>query len=159
MKRGIIILVAALVVGIASYVITRQQCCCAVGATSSSHDGTSLLPELEWLHDELKLTDEQFTKVQALHLAYKPTCEALCVKIAAAHRKVQSLADGGDITSAEFTAALQAQATVRVECQQAMLKHLHETAAVMSPEQARQYLAAMVPQVLNDEAAHSSDSH
>lgn len=159
MKRGIIILVAALVVGIASYVITRQRCCCTAGAASSAHDGASLLPELEWLHHELKLDDEQFGKVRALHVAYKPTCEALCMKIAAAHRKVQSLADGGDITSAEFTSALQAQAAVRVECQQAMLKHLHETAAVMSSEQARQYLAAMVPQVLGDEAMHSSDGH
>jgi Spy/CpxP family protein refolding chaperone len=152
MKRGILILIAALVVGITSFVITRQQYCCTVGSTVSAHDGTSLLPELEWLHHELKLTDEQFAKVQALHLAYKPTCEALCMKIAAAHRKVQSLATSGDITSAEFAAALQAQGTVRVECQQAMLNHLHETAVLMSPEQARQYLAVMLPQVLGDES-------
>lgn len=154
MKRGILILITAILIGLVSYKLTRQSCCCSVSDAASVHDGTSMLPELEWLHHELKLTDEQFAKVKALHLAYKPVCEALCMKIAAAHRKVQALADGGDIASVEFTAALQAQAAVRVECQQAMLKHLHESAAVMSPEQARQYLAAMLPQVLGNELSH-----
>lgn len=160
MKRGFLILIAALLVGIVGFFITRQQCCCSIsGSSASTHDGGSMLPELEWLHHELKLTDEQFAKVRGKHLDYRPVCEALCMKVAAAQKKVQTLAQAGNIASPEIEAALQEQAAVHVECQKAMLKHLHETAAVMSPEQSKKYLDAMLPHVIGPNAEHGSGSH
>ena len=160
MKRGFLILLTALLVGTVGFFVTRQQCCCSISdSTSTAHDGGSMLPELEWLHHELKLTDEQFAKVREKHLAYRPTCEALCMKVAASHKKVQALAQAGNIDSPEIEAALQEQAAVHVECQKAMLKHLHETAAVMSPEQSKKYLDAMLPQIIGSDAGHSSNGH
>ena len=151
MKRGIIILLVALFAGVSGFVVTRQHCCCTA-SDATAHDGGSLLPELEWLHHELNLTDEQFAKVKERHLAYRPFCEAMCRKVGAAHQKVRALADSGDIASPELAAALQEQANVHAECQMALLKHLHSTAAVMSPAQAQHYLEVMLPQVIGAEA-------
>jgi Spy/CpxP family protein refolding chaperone len=160
MKRGLLIFLTALLVGVVGFIITRQQCCCDISDGSGvAHDGGSMLPELEWLHHEFKLTDEQFANVREKHLAYRPTCEALCLKMAASRKKVQSLAQAGSIATPEMEAALQEQATVEAECHKAMLKHLHETASVMSPEQARQYLDAMLPQIVGANAEHGSGSH
>ncbi|MFO1486391.1 MAG: periplasmic heavy metal sensor [Verrucomicrobiaceae bacterium] len=159
MKRGPLILLLALAASAAAFVITRHQCQCAVRTSAAMHDGDTLLPELEWLHHELKLDDAQFVKVKSLHLAYRPICKALCAKVMTAREKLGQLASQGNIASPELEAALQEQAAVRVECQKAMLKHLHETAAVMSPEQARQYLDTMLPQVIGAEAEHLSGGH
>jgi Spy/CpxP family protein refolding chaperone len=159
MKRGFWILLIALLAGVIGFFATRRPCFCAIGANSLVHDGGSMLPELKWLRAELSLTDVQFDKVAELHLAYRPTCEALCEKVVASRKKVRTLASTGDIASRELEAALQEQAAVQVECQRAMLKHLHQTAAVMSPQQARQYLDAMLPQVLGAEAGHMPEGH
>lgn len=159
MKRGLIILILAVTVSAAAFVITRNQCQCAVKNNATMHDGDTLLPELEWLHHELNLDDAQFLKVKSLHLAYRPICEALCMKVMASQKKLGRLASQGNLATPELEAALQEQAAVRVECQQAMLKHLKETAAVMSPEQAQQYLDTMLPQVLGTEAEHLSHGH
>lgn len=148
MKRGLWILAAALLAGLAGFVITRGRNCCTMSETMTAHDGHSLLPELEWLGREFKLSDEQFAKVSALHLAYRPTCEALCMKIMACHKKVEGLVDAGTGVSPGLKAALQEHAALHVECQTAMLSHLYQTSACMSPDQARHYLDAMLPQVI-----------
>ncbi|MBX7210153.1 MAG: periplasmic heavy metal sensor [Verrucomicrobiaceae bacterium] len=158
MKRGLLIVFVALLVGVTGFVVTRRQCSCERSATAT-HDGGTLLPELEWLHHEMKLSDEQFAKVSAMHRAYRPTCEALCMKVATAHNKVMALAATGNIASPELEAALQQQAAVHLECQRALLKHLHETAAVMSPEQSKKYLDAMLPQIIGTDAAPMSGGH
>jgi hypothetical protein len=148
MKRGVWILVAALLVGIMAFMITRDRCSCAMQESVTMHNGYSLLPELEWLRREFKLSDEQFNKVSALHVAYRPTCETLCAKIATSHQKVRALMKSGSTVSPELRAALQEDAALRVECQSAMLNHLYQTAGCMSPEQSRHYLDEMLPQVL-----------
>jgi Spy/CpxP family protein refolding chaperone len=160
MKRGLLIFFVALFVGAVSFIAARKQCCCTIDeGTTTTHDGGTMLPELAWLRHELKLTDTQFEKVREMHLAYRPICEELCMKVAASRRKVQVLAKVGNNISPEVEAALQEQATVQVECQKAMLKHLHSTAAVMAPDQARQYLDAMLPQVIGPNTAYGSSSH
>lgn len=159
MKRGLLILLLALAASAAAFVITRNQCECSVTTHATTPDGGSLLPELEWLRNEFKLTDEQFAKVQEQHLAYRPTCEALCKKVVTAQKSVHALAHAQNIASPELAAALQEQAAVRVECQKAMLQHLQKTAAVMSPEQARQYLDTMVRQVIGSESEHQPGGH
>ena len=150
MKRGLYMLLAAVLAGLAGFVITRQQCeCdCAIPAGVVTHDGEAQLPELAWLHREFQLTDEQFSKVSALHLAYRPTCEVLCAKVMASHEKVRRLVAAGTQVSPDITAALQEHAALHVECQTAMLAHLYQTAACMSPAQAQHYLDATVPQVI-----------
>ena len=148
MKRGLYILAAALLAGLAGFFITRQQCDCEIPVGGAVHDGASQLPELAWLRREFQLTDEQFAKVSGLHLAYRPTCEALCMRVMTSHEKVQQLVHGGSQVSSELKAALQEHAALHVECQTAMLAHLYQTAACMTSAQARRYLDAMLPQVI-----------
>ncbi len=149
MKRGLWIILAAVLAAIAGFVITQRSCCDAVMANTAPHDSSSRLPELEWLRHEFKLTDAQFAKVAELHLAYRPTCEDLCAKVMASQDKIKTLVSGGTQVSPELLAALQEQATLHVECQTALLTHLYQTAASLSPEQARGYLDAMLPQVID----------
>lgn len=149
MKRGIWIVLAAVLAAIAGFVITHRSCCDVVMADTAPHDGASRLPELEWLRHEFKLTEAQFAKVSELHLAYRPTCEDLCMKVRASQDKLKKLVTGGTQVSPELTVALQEQAALHVQCQTALLTHLYQTAACLSPAQARSYLDAMLPQVID----------
>ena len=148
MKRGLWIIIVALVAGLTSFWITHSQCCCSLPDSSAEHEEHSLLPELAWLRHEFKLTDAQFAKASELHVAYRPTCEALCAKVIASHAKIKKIVDGGTQVSPELTSALQEHAALHVECQTAMLTHLYQTAACFTPEQSRSYLDAMLPQVI-----------
>ncbi len=149
MKRGIWIIIAAVLAAIAGYVISQRSSSDVVMANAASHDGSSRLPELEWLRHEFKLTGAQFAKVAELHLAYRPTCEGLCMKVMASQDKIKTLVSDGIQVSPELKAALHDHAALHVECQSAMLTHLYQTAACLSPEQARSYLDAMLPQVID----------
>lgn len=148
MKRGLWILAAALLAGLAGFTVTRSQYDFTLPEKKATHEGHSRLPELKWLRHEFKLTDAQFTKVSELHLAYRPTCEDLCAKVMTSHAKVKKLVGVGTQESPELKAALQEHAALHVECQTAMLSHLYQTATCLSPDQARHYLDAMLPQVI-----------
>lgn len=156
MKRGIYILIVALLVGMTGFFVMRRQCGCILIEPSGLHDGNSQLPELEWLRRKFQLSDEQFTKVSALHLAYRPNCEALCMRVMASHAKVKQLVHAGQQVTPELKLALQEHAALHVEGQAAMLAHLYQTASCMSPEQSHHYLEAMLPQVI--EMAMEPDS-
>lgn len=149
MKRGHGIIIVAVLAAIIGFAITQWPRRDGMMAHTALQDGSSRLPELEWLRHELKLTDAQFDKVAELHLAYRPTCEDLCAKVMTSHETLKKLADAGTQVSPELAAALQEQATLHVECQTALLTHLYQTAACLSPEQARVYLDAMLPQVID----------
>jgi hypothetical protein len=144
MKRGLWILAFALFAGVAGFCVTHWQS----HLITASHDGQTQLPELEWLRREFHLTDDQFAKVAELHHAYRPTCEALCARVIASHQKMNSAVEAGSRVSPELKAALEEHAALHVECQTAMLTHLYQTAACMSPEQARRYLDVMLPQCI-----------
>ncbi len=159
MKRGLWILIAALLIGIAGFLFTRKPCLCAMDGQITARGGDSQLPELDWFRRELKLTDEQFTKVSALHRAYRPIRESLCAKILASHEDVRKIVDSGAAMSPELRAALQEHADLHVECQASMLTHLYKTAACMSPEQAKQYLGAMLPVVIELPLEPGTSSH
>ncbi len=116
------------------------------------------LPELAWLRQELGLSDAQFEQVATLHRAYRPRCEALCAKITTAQERVHAAAAGKATLTPELTAALEEQARVQSACQQAMLAHLYETAALMEPAQATAFLQATLPHALNP-AAYPSLHH
>ena len=148
MKRGIWILTAALLAGLAGFIATGSRCECTLSEKRAAHDGQSQLPALDWLRQEFKLTDEQFAKVSERHLAYRPTCEELCARVMASYAKLKKLASVGKQVSPELKAALQEHAHLHMECQSAMFNHLYQTAACLSPDQARLYLDAMVPQVI-----------
>lgn len=158
MKRGLFILIAALLAGLAGFAVSRWHSADPISESPAAGHDSSLLPELEWLRHEFDLTDEQFAKVSELHFAYRPTCESLCEKIMVSREKVKRLVTGGTRVSPELAEALREHASLHADCQTAMLAHLYETAACLSPEQAKRYLEAMVPQVMEMTTDHEPAS-
>jgi hypothetical protein len=155
MKRGVLILLLALFAGFVSFCAMRWH------QSAGHHSGIVLdvMPELEWLRNELKLSDEQFSKVSALHVAYRPKCTEMCRRIAEAHEEIETIAKSIGEVSPEFREALKRHADIHVECQEQMLKHLYETAATLNKEQATRYLEAMLPFALDFSHSESGTLH
>jgi len=154
MKKGILILVLALMAGIAAFWFTRSHQQAAGG--DALLDG---IPELAWLRGELDLTDEQFDKAIELHIAYRPLCVEMCRRIADTHAKVEALARESREMSPELEQATLEHARVHAECQRKMLTHLYETAALMNERQAARYLEIVLPSALNPPASPAAASH
>ena len=151
MKKGLLIFVLALVTGITAFYATRVH-------YYSERKGVLLdsMPELAWLHTELKLSDDQFAKASRLHVAYRPTCEVMCRNIAEAHARLETVARSGHGMSPELTEAIRDHARVKAECQQKMLEHLYQTASLLNDEQAARYLDATLPHAL-DSSTNAED--
>jgi len=148
MKKALIILALALVTGYCTFTFMRS----IKESEPAEHAGASLLetmPELNWMRQELKLTDLQFKKVSELHSAYRPKCVEMCNRIAEAHGRLERIADEAKGVSPELEAAISDHARIHTECQTAMLEHLYQTAALLDEEQAKLYLDTMLPYALD----------
>ena len=154
MKKKLILLVAILMAGVVSFCLMRSHKMAERQALLRD-----CLPELAWVRTDLKLTDGQLEKVTALHTAYLPKCMAMCHRIATARDKVRSAAEGSRKISPELEAAIREHAQTRAQCQQAMLGHLYETAAILDDNQASRYLEAMLPFALEFDPNGSGDKH
>ena len=164
-SRGLVILLLALLLGVAGYSLVRwrqhishhQQ---GGDQGYAQHGADGHHAELDWLKDELQVSDSQLEKIRVLHVAYHPVCEALTRRLEDSHRKLEKISGSATSVSPDLDTALQEHATVHLDCQRAMLKHFYETAACLSPEQARRYLDKMLPFVfLHDTAGEDGHSH
>lgn len=144
MKRGIIILLIAIVAGAAAFCLIRSQ-----KLADRQHVMLDSMPELTWVKSNLKLSDGQFQKVSDLHAAYRPKCMEMCRRIAAAHEKVEDLIRKNPAVTPELEKAILEHAAIHADCQQAMLNHIFETAGVMDREKAALYLKEVVPFALD----------
>ena len=150
MKRALILLAIAVVAGVAAFCFTRSH-----KMAERQELRLDAMPELAWIRTDLKLSDEQFAKVSELHSAYRPRCMEMCGRISQAHEKVEAAARSGGSMTPELKAAIQEHAETHAQCQQAMLKHIYETAAVLDKEQAARYLETMLPFALDFAPAES----
>ncbi len=157
MKKGSAILLFALLAGLLAFCTMRWR----KAAENSHGEGIALdaMPELTWLRNELELTEAQFVKVRELHAAYRPKCIDMCRRISKAHERIESFAAAHHVITPEYKAALNEHATIRAECQEAMLNHLYETAATLNPEQSKRYLEAMLPFALDFTHSESGILH
>lgn len=156
MKKGALILLAALALGLCVFFCTRLMLGhLEAGAMPTLHG--SRLPELGWLRRSFKLTDAQFEDITRLHAAYLPTCEKLCLRVRESDARVLrlGLAEGG----AELAAALRERGQLAAECQAALLKHIHEIAACMDAGQAALYRARMIPHALGVSCCADAGAH
>ena len=158
MNRGLRVLIIAVLAGAGAYYATRWQ------HTATEHQPSSgialdFLPGLDWLRTDLQLNSEQLAKVRELHLAYRPKCAEMCRRIAAAHEKLETLAAANRQITPEYRVALQEHSSIHLECQEAMLQHLYETAATLSETQAARYLNTMLPFALDFTHSESGTLH
>lgn len=155
MKRGLAILILAAALGVGMFFAAQsvvKPCNCAASSGMPVESG-SLLPELQWLKLSLQLTDEQFAKVQTLHQAYQPKCAELCMRVQHSDQALIECTSRSHEVTADVVKLMRERADLAQECQQAMLKHVYETAACMESKQADLYLKTVLPHVLG--AAHS----
>jgi len=155
MKKTLIILTVSILAGVAAFSLMRSHKAAASGGALLDS-----MPELAWVRKDLGLTEEQFAKVSELHAAYRPKCLELCRHISEAHAKLASLTRRDRDVTPELEAAIREHADVHARCQQAMLKHIYETAATLDEKRAGRYLDTMLPYTLDftqsqPEAGHS----
>jgi hypothetical protein len=130
MRRLLTLLAVVLVVGAASYGVTRLL----TPPPPADED------QVTWLAREFSLNAAQTQAVRQLHEDYIPVCSDHCAAIVAARER---------LAAHPHDAALQAQ-VARLErvCQQATLDHVRAVAACMAPAEGRRFLALVEPRIL-----------
>lgn len=124
---------------------------------SGSHTGDAKA-EIQWMRGEFGLGDADFEKVMALHLAYVPRCDALCLAVSESGRRVAELAASAPAMTEALADAINEDERVRAECRKALLAHLYETAAAMQPEAGQRFLKIALPTVLSPGHPNVHDS-
>lgn len=159
MKKGALILLAALALGLCVFFCTRLMLG-RLDARAMPTEHGSRLPELGWLRHSFKLTDAQFEDIARLHAAYLPTCERLCERVRESDARVLRLGlKPGEPVSTELAAALRERGQLAAECQEALLRHIHEIAACMDADQAALYRARMIPHALGVSCCADAEAH
>jgi hypothetical protein len=138
MRRPIVILVAALAVGVAvfagAFFCARYVC---VQQMAQSTD------DLDWLRMEFSLKDADLARIRELHDGYLPKCEINCAQIAAKKRALK-VAIAAGTNSPTTIKALEAEvAHWRTKCQDEMLAHFEDVSRAMPIQQGERYLAEM----------------
>ncbi len=144
MKKGLLILAAAIMAGLLAFFLSRCQ-----PATDTDPVLLDSLPELAWLRTDLKLTDEQFFKVEKLHCDYRLVCVEMCHSIAESEAAVAKLASARRDMSDDLAKAIENHGHVIAECKRSMLAHIYQTASLMDEIQARHYLEVTLPLALD----------
>jgi hypothetical protein len=150
MKRGIVILAAAVAVGLCMFLCARLMLSTnsAESAKAMPKENGSMLPELHWLQNWLRLDAEQTQKVKTLHLAYLPKCEDLCHRVYLSNEDILALSGHSSSVDVKMRTAIEERAKLAMECQEALLEHVYQTAACLRPDQSKKYLDLMVPYTL-----------
>jgi len=79
----------------------------------------------------------------------------LCKRVQHSDQALQATASHSRTMTEDVVKLLSERAALTLECQQAMLQHVYETAACMEPGQADSYLKLVLPHVLGeDHASH-----
>jgi len=138
MNRSLVIVLAALVLGVAlfggSYFAGQRACVMTLDNPAD---------DLAWLRTEFHLRDAEMARIRELHEGYKPRCAEMCAKIAAKKAELAALLNGATNVSPAAAQKLAEVAELRAQCQAQMLKHFAEVSHTMPPEQGRRYLAEM----------------
>lgn len=154
MKKWFIFLAVALIAGGVAFTLMRSHKVAERQALMRD-----CLPELAWVRTDLKLTDAQLAQVSSLHTAYLPQCMEMCRKISAARSKVTWAANHSSQVGAELETAIREHAETQAQCQQAMLRHLYETAALLNKDQSARFLETMIPEALEFDSHAPGSSH
>jgi hypothetical protein len=103
---------------------------------------------LAWMRRNYSLSEEEFSKVCALHDSYLPKCDQMCQRMAAATKHLSEALKVSPTMTDEAKAALDEYERAQAMCQQATLQHLLDTAATMKPDAGRAFVQDVLPHLL-----------
>jgi hypothetical protein len=138
MKKGVVLLVVALVVSIAAYCFYYAFATAPVTRMLKKPEGS-----LEWLRSEYQLTDAQYARIRHLHAEYAPKCVQMCEKIRQANARLEAVIGQNRALTPAVEAAMEESAQVRQECTLATLAHVYAVSAEMSPHEGQRFVEAM----------------
>ncbi|HEY5891633.1 MAG TPA: periplasmic heavy metal sensor [Chthoniobacterales bacterium] len=136
MKRGLLILLAALAAGVLT----------ALGVSWSRQ--CSAAPE-NWLRSEFGLTAEQAQHVAAVDPDYAKATSVLCERIRKSDERVATALKSSKSLTPEIKAAVAESNVLRAECAQRMTTHFYLVAEKLPAGQRDRYLAMVLPTAMN----------
>lgn len=149
MKRTLLVLASGLIAGTAAHVAwfdTHRPC-----------HGDELTCQLAWIKTELKLTDEQYARIRAIHEASSPKLLALAAQVAqmrdeyAAFDRQRLTTDRVDFL--EFARFVEERRAIDHECLALTRQLVAATSKTMTPAQRERYLGLVGPAVSDDDGA------
>jgi hypothetical protein len=142
MKRLVVILALAVLLGLGAYVISygiaRHTFCQMPDVSDSS----------SWLRQEFHLSDVQYAQVQKLEANYHPHCVEMCTQIMQSRSVLKNLILANGSMTPEIEVALQKDGVVQEQWRADMLRHFYEVSQAMPPEEGKRYLQIMQAQVI-----------
>jgi hypothetical protein len=138
MRRSLLILFAVVVASAALCLGFYRL----TGHWSAAHLARST-DDLGWLRTEFRLGDAEMARIHDLHQGYFPKCQEFCARIAAKKREIAATLGTETNLTTTVEQKLSEVASLRAQCQAAMLRHFVEVSRVMPPEQGKRYLAEM----------------
>ncbi len=100
---------------------------------------------MTWLKREFHLTDQQYAAIEKLHREYTGSCDEHCRMIQEAMKMREALRATQPVDTTAVAAADQRVRELSTRCETALLRHLEQVAALMSPEDGRRYLETVRP--------------
>jgi hypothetical protein len=135
MKRGLLVLLLGLAVGVSTHVVYFRM--------HRPADPESLDGQLAWMKSELHLSDAQFARIRELHEASSPRLRALAAQVAqmqaefAAFENTRRASDRVDFI--EFAQFVETRRNINRECHDSTRQLVLATASEMTPLQREHY--------------------
>jgi hypothetical protein len=141
MKRGLLVLMLGLAVGVAAHTVYFRL---HLPPNSDSIDA-----QLVWMKRELQLSDGQFARIRELHEASSPRLRALASQVAqmqaefAAFENTRRATDRVDFI--EFARFVEARRSISRQCLDSTRQLVRAAANEMTPVQRERYLGIVSP--------------
>jgi hypothetical protein len=133
MKRGFLILVVALALGLGAMLVTRYLC---LGSPST------------WLCREYGLSGQKVCRVETLEKEYGSRCGPYCDEMCEANARLRQLALSSECITPAIRDAVAETDRIRTATRITMLEHFYAVAAELPPEKRAAYLLKVLPLVI-----------
>ena len=134
MKRGFLVLLAAIVIGVVGVLLARHF-----------FQG----PPSSWICHEYGLSHGQTVKVEALQHEYGSRCGPYCDALCEANARLETVTLGSVSVTPEIREAVIETDRIRTQTRIAMLEHFYAVAAELPLERRKEYLRKVLPLVID----------
>jgi hypothetical protein len=141
MSRSLLIIIVGLAAAVSAHVIWFNL--------HAPCTGDELECQLAWMRSELKLTNEQYARIKAIHENSSPRLLALAGEVARMREEYAAFERArvteGKVDFVEFALFVEQRRMIDRECLASTRRLLAATADVMNPNQRERYLGIVGP--------------